>query len=258
MSRLARGTGVCLLVLLVLATPGPAVAAPDLPDAATLRQRASAWGAVEVALTARMVTHKEGREPFTADLRILRAGRTRTRIDFLAPPKDAGKVLLQLGDQAWLYLPKADRVVKVPPRRNLLADGLLFEDLFAEEPGAGVARVEEADGAYILVTTPAGTGSERTEKSTRIFFHRDTLLPFKREFYGSSGRLLRTITIEETRPWQDQTLPWKIRFEDNLRNGTETTLEVLAAEELPGNIDELLSRERLAQAPPAAGSTAHD
>ena len=95
-----------------------------VPTVDTLVERvANAWDSLHVKLTARMTIVRRDREDTEVGLLIRRAGRGRTRIDFLSPPKDEGKVMLQDGDETWLYLPRTRKFVEVPARRNPLAGG---------------------------------------------------------------------------------------------------------------------------------------
>ena len=229
---------------LVDARAEPTVAVPTVE---TLVERVStAWDSLNVKLTAGMTVVRPNRPDTEVELLIRRAGRGRTRIDFLSPPKDEGKVLLQIGDESWLYLPRADRFVEVLPRRNPLAGGVLFEDLFPGRPAVSGAVVEELDDGWVLVI---GAPEKKKKETSRIYFDRSTLLPFRRETYGSSGRLLKTVHIEETRKWHGVEIPWKVRFVDNLGSGIETRIEVLRADELEGDLEALFSRERLEPSP---------
>lgn len=228
---------------LLLLMSGGAVAAAAPPDAATLLAGvAGSWAPLEAVLIATMTTQREDREPSVAELRILRGGRGRTRIEFLSPERQRGKILLQVEDQTWMYLPRPQRVVKVPLRRNPLSGSLLFEDLRPEDFADSGAGVEETEDAYILVASSTKKGG-----TDRIYFQRDTLLPFRRELHGKSGRLLKTIHIEETRSWNQVELPWKVRFVDHLRGDMEATIEIHEAEMLGPDTGHLFTRDGLAE-----------
>ena len=227
---------------LVDAREEPTVAVPTVE---TLVERvAAAWDSLNVKLTAGMTVVRPDRPNTKVELLIRRAGRNRTRIDFLSPQKDEGKVLLRIGEQTWLYLPRAKKVVEIPARRNPLAGGVLFEDLFPGRPEVSGAVVEELDDGFVLVTS----APEKKKKTSRIYFDRSTLLPFRREIYGSSGRLLKIVHIDETRKWREVEIPWTVRFAD-LRSGIEMRIEVLRADELESDLEALFSRERLAPSP---------
>ena len=87
----------------------------------------------------------------------------------------------------------------------------------------------------------------------RSYIDRSTLLPFRREGLSRSGRLLKSVHIDEDRPWQGVTIPWRVRFVDHLRHGAEASIEVLAAEALEEDRDAFFSRERLGATAPDAG-----
>ena len=219
---------------------------PVLPTADTLIESVTAaWDPVHVRLIAKMTVRQPGRPESETRLLIRRAGSGRTRIDFLSPEKDRGKVLLQSGNESWLYIPRTGRVIEVPAKRSPLAGGVLFEDLF---PGQDTesARVEDGENAFILVTR---TSNRKNSGTSRIFFDRSTLLPFRREVYSSSGRLLKTVQIEEMRAWGQVRIPWKIRFEDHLRKGAEVRIEVVHATALTADEEQLIAREHLADPP---------
>ena len=239
-----------LLGMTLLAGSAPAAATSGVPSAEDLARRAAAaWDPVRVSLKAIMTVERRGRPASTAELLIRRAGSGRTRVEFLSPPRDRGKIILESGGETWLYLPRTGRVVEVPARRNPLAGGVLFEDLFPGGAGVAESVVEEQDDAFVLV---AGD-SDRRQARSRIYFDRATLLPFRRETYTSSGRLLKTLHVDATLAWQGTRIPSAVRLVDHLRHGAETRIEILEAEPLAGDLETLFSRDSLRPAA-AAGS----
>jgi len=199
-----------------------------------------------------MTLTQPGRPPSELDLVVRRAGRGRTRIDFLSPPKDRGNVLLQIGDETWFYLQKADRLMEVPWKRNPLAGGILLEDLAPGAPDVAGAVVEDHEDAFVLVTAAPGQGKKET---SRTWFDRSTLLPTRRDLFASSGRPLRSVRIEEMRAWRGVQIPWKVRYVDQLRHGVEASVEVQEVDALEDDVDLLFSKDRL-RAPAGDGDPA--
>ena len=103
------------------------------------------------------------------------------------------------------------------------------------------ANVEDHADGFVLKMTHAG----KKRGTSRIYFDRTTWLPFRREVYSSSGRLIKTIHIDETKSWQGAEIPWKLRFEDHLRKGVVITIVVIEATELIGDFDTLFSKQGL-------------
>ncbi len=232
-----------MLAACILAAVGTTLPAAQLPSVEALVDRvATDWEPLRLELTATMTVVRPRRPSTEIGLRIRRAGSGRTRVDFLSPPRNRGKVILQIDDRTLLYLPRPDRTLEVPARRNPLAGGVLFEDLFPDRPEVEGARVEESGDRLVLVTgATAGTG----RSTSRVYFDRETLLPVRREVYAASGRLVKTIHIDETRSWNGAEIPWDLRFVDHLKPGSEVRIVVRAAAELEGDPDELFSEERL-------------
>ena len=229
------------------AAQSPAVSeAPAAED--LMRRVAEAWDPVRVRLKATLTVERPHRPASTTELLIRRAGRGRTRIEFLSPPRDRGKILLEDGGESWLYIPRTGRVVEVPARRNPLAGGVLFEDLFPGGADVVAVAVEARDEGWVLVTTDASGGKGG---GSRITFDRATLLPVRREVYASSGRLLKTLHVDETVEWQGIRIPSKVRLVDHLRHDALARIEILEASELTGDLDQLFSRDGLR--PAAAG-----
>ncbi|GEM_PF-4932643 len=216
------------------------------PDAETLARKVeNTWGTLEISLTAVMKTARPGRDPVETDIRILRIGSAGTRIDFLAPEKDRGKIILQLGGETWLYLPRADRKVNVPAHRNPLAGGVLFEDLFPGRTELDEVSVTESEEAFVLTGTTTGGKRRKTRGTDRTYFHRTSLLPFRREYYSRSGKLLKTVHIDEYREWNGVPIPWKVRFVDHLKNGAEASITIRSATTLKEGDRRLFSKETL-------------
>ena len=239
---------VACVVALIAAVP--CLSQEELPTAETLVESvASTWDPVQVRLLARMTVLQPGRPEVETELLIRRAGSGRTRVDFLAPEKDKGKALLQVGSETWLFLPRTGRVIEVPAKRSPLAGGVLFEDLFpgGESETAG-ATVEATDEAFVLTTqTVRSGGRKRRSGTSKIYFDRSTLLPMRREVYASSGRLLKTVRIEKLGDWNGVKIPWAIHFEDHLRKGGQARIEVVEATALTPEEEQLVSHERLGE-----------
>ncbi len=247
--RAAARMGVLLGALLLAGAPLPSSAETPVPEASPAVEElvarvAAAWDPVRVDLSAIMTVERGERPPSVRELRIRRADGGRTRIELLSPARDRGKVILETGGETWLYLPRTDRVVEVPARRNPLAGGVLFEDLFPGGAGTGV-RVEAAGDAFVLVTA----GGEGKEAGGRIYFDRSTLLPVRREVFSASGRLLKTVHIDATREWQGVRIPSEVRVIDHLRHDAVARIEIVEATELTGDLEELFSKDHLRPAP---------
>src|SRR5664279_213578 len=116
----------------------------------------------EVVLSLRVTTTKPGAPPFTGMFAVEAKGRDRSRIRFLNP-SDAGKSVVQVGDEVWLLLPNTKNPIRVP-KSHRLDGGFSAADMsrtnFAEDYDAVVERSEVLSGrgcAVLRLTARAGT-----------------------------------------------------------------------------------------------------
>src|SRR5512140_2443770 len=72
----------------------------------------------EVVLSLRVTTTKPGAPPSTGMFAVESKGRDKSRIRFLSP-SDAGKSVVQSGDDVWLLLPGTKNPIRVPKSHRL-------------------------------------------------------------------------------------------------------------------------------------------
>src|SRR3990167_6083947 len=85
-------------------------------------------------------------------------GRKRVFIRILEPPKEAGTTFLRLGYNLWNYLPKVEKVMKIPPSLMLQPwmgsdftnDDLVKESSYIDDYDHKIVGREERDGLPVL------------------------------------------------------------------------------------------------------------
>jgi len=246
-----------LITALIMCQALPVICASEeaVPAPAELLQQIErSWNPLRIAMVAELTVEQRDRAPGTFRILLRRDGPERVRVDFLAPVKDEGKVMLLADGKTWLYLPRADRLVAVSPRQSPLA-GMMFSDLFPGELDRYDAVSRLTNGFWELQLTP-----KKSEKAApaRIFFDPETRLPLRREVLTPSGTPLKTIIIQEMMPWQNTVIPKQMKVIDRLRGGMETTVAIVSAEPLAPGAEVLFTKESLGQstdqADPAAAA----
>jgi hypothetical protein len=174
-----------------------------------------------------------------SEITIRRDGAARTRIDFRSPPRDAGKVLVRIGADTWVYLPRAGKRMKLPPRRDPVPGGEFLDSLLPGESGWSGAQRTETDHGIVL----EWAATRRTDEGGRIVFDRETLLPIRRDFVSSKGRTLRSLIVDDTREWSGSNIPWSIRFVDHTGSTRECAVEVTRAAPLVDDVDTLFAMD---------------
>ncbi|MDQ7008228.1 MAG: outer membrane lipoprotein-sorting protein [Acidobacteriota bacterium] len=210
-----------------------------------LESVAKQWGLVSARLLVEMETRRPDGKLSKNSILVRRDGSGKTRIDFLEPDRDAGKAMLLSGRKAWLYLPRAKRTVAVSGKRNPLSGGFLFDDILADGGAKFSVVLKDSGDVLILELRPR---DRRRGQWSRLYLAKDTKLPRKREIFAHSGKLLRTVNVEQTVVWEGRRLPSRLRLIENARasrGGDEVTLVLRKIEKLSERDRELISVEKL-------------
>ena len=110
------------LVLLLAAPP---------PDADDILRRAQAVVLGETAAyTLRMTVTRPGKSERVVEIKGFKKGDDLGLIRYTLPPKERGTAYLRKGDSTWLFLPSAEKVVRVGPKQNFGGGDFSNADIF--------------------------------------------------------------------------------------------------------------------------------
>jgi outer membrane lipoprotein-sorting protein len=128
------------------------------------------------------------------------SGQFRSLIRFVAPARDAGKLMLKNGNDLWFFDPSSKATIRISPQQRLLgqaANGDVVTVNLAKDYRAELSAEEEVqDGerqmrhAYKLALV--ATSPDVTYDHIEMWIDRDGKEPIKSKFYTQSGRLLKT------------------------------------------------------------------
>ena len=200
-------------------------------DPAALLRRADrvkeAWP--EVVLSLRVTTTKPGVLPVTGAFAVEAKGRDKSRIRFLSP-SDAGKSVVQVGDDVWLLLPNTKNPIRVP-KSHRLEGGFSAADMsrtrFAEDYDAVVERTDVWNGkSCVVLRLAAKAGKRPSYPVVRVWIDEKEGLYRRAVFLVASGKTARETTFEEYRPYHGVLSLAKMTIVDTLRPGV-TVVEYL-------------------------------
>ncbi len=200
-------------------------------DPAALLRRADrvkdAWP--EVVLSLRVTTTKPGAPPASGTFTVEAKGHDKSRIRFTTPG-DAGKSVVQVGDDVWLLLPNTRNPIRVP-KSHRLEGGFSAADMsrtrFAEDYDAVVERTDVLDGRKcVVLRLAAKAGKNPSYPVVRVWIDEKENLYRKAVFLVASGKTARDTTFDEYRPIHGVLSLSKMTIVDTLRTGT-TVVEYL-------------------------------
>lgn len=198
--------------VLVLLLPGVGRAAPDaqaiLAAADAIRNPGKPF-----ALTTVLVEYRDGKQTDSNTLTVYskadeRSGQFRSLIRFVAPARDANKLMLKSGNDLWFYDPASKASIRISPQQRLLgqaANGDVVTVNLAKDYRATLAAEEDTqDGerrtrrCYKLALY--ATASDVTYHHIEMWIDTGDNRPVKARFYSESGRHLKTAYYRAYKP----------------------------------------------------------
>lgn len=156
-------------------------------------------------LTTTLVEYRNGKQTSGSTLAIYskeqaNGGQFRSLIRFVAPARDANKLMLKSGNELWFYDPSSKASIRISPQQRLLgqaANGDIVTVNLAKDYQATLAAEEDIqDGdrqarrCYKLAL--AATTPDVTYHNIEMWIDASNNRPVKSRFYTESGRLLKT------------------------------------------------------------------
>ena len=230
MGRLA--SGIALILLGILA--GPLFGQPSTREAREIIDRVdrmlrgdSSVGRVEMTVATRQWKR-------TTELRIWSEGTEKVLVRIEAPKKDQGTATLRVGDNIWNYLPKIDRVIRIPTSMmmaswmgshftndDLVKDSRLIRDyditIEFEGPREGVPVYE-----FLLIPRP-----DAPVVWGKIVYQirKSDLQPIWARFYGEDGQLKRLATFSDWETMDGRLVPTRMRMSPSDKPGEYTEMK---------------------------------
>jgi len=159
-------------------------------------------------------------------------GQSKTLIRILEPKKEAGIGTLRLGNEMWNYLPKTDKVIKIPPSMMMSSwmgsdftnDDLVKEFTFVDDFTFRMVTPPEAEkGILYLECRPKPGVAVVWDKIVIAVAEADTL-PVWQKFYDEKGQVARIMSYSEVRTFGRRTVPAVMEMVPRTKTGCKTVL----------------------------------
>jgi len=158
--------------------------------------------------------------------------------EYLSPARDAGTKMLKLKDELWIYLPAADRVIKIAGhmlRRSMMGSDISYEDFMEDQKLSDIYDVkleagEKIDGRFCYVLKLTAKIKKVTYDSRKMWIDQERFLPLKEERFAKSGKLLKRLTTDEVFKTGKRWYSKKMTFKDVLQRGQGTVFIIESIE----------------------------
>lgn len=201
------------LVAMLFSTPVQAIEVGEL-----IRHIDSLWRG-ETSQTTMTMTVKTNRYERTMTMEGWSRGKDYSLVVIREPVKDRGIATLKVEDNIWNYLPKINRVTKVPSSMmsgswmgsHFTNDDLVKDSSFEDDYVSTITFEGTRDGRdiYELTSIPKPDAAVVWGKVVMLV-EQKTLAPFTNVYYDEEGTLIRTMTLDQFREVDGRVIPMRM------------------------------------------------
>jgi outer membrane lipoprotein-sorting protein len=165
------------------------------------------------------------------ETRVWSLGTERALILILKPTKEAGTSTLKAEDNIWNYLPKVERVIKVPTSMmmgswmgsHFTNDDLVKESRMIRDYDIFISHEGEREGVSVweFSLTPRPEAAVVWGKITLEVRQKD-LMPTWEKFYDEDGELVRVLTFSDYREMDGRLIPTTMEMRPTDKQGEFT------------------------------------
>ena len=165
-------------------------------------------------------------------------GRDHTFVRVLSPLKEKGVGSLRVDNEMWNYLPKTDKVIKIPPSMMMSSwmgsdftnDDLVKEFSLWEDYTYAVVEPEGAVDSLIYVDCIPRPDLPIIWGNIVIAARRSDHLPVWQKYYDEKGKLMRVMTYTDIKTFDGRTMPSVMEMVPQNKEGHKTLIRYAALE----------------------------
>lgn len=167
------------------------------------------------------------------------SGRKRTLVRILSPKKEEGIGSLKIDFQMWNYLPRVERVIKIPP--SMMMSSWMGSDFTNDDLVKESSIVEDYTHELTAIVDLAGAEAYRVEAMPKpdapvvwgklVFFVRvGDFVPLRQEYFSESGELVRRLAFSGIRKVGSRLLPTRWEMVPLNKEGKKTVVKLVDIE----------------------------
>lgn len=145
--------------------------------------------------------------------------RGRSAIKSLAPASERGKVMLMRGTDLWAYLPSVSKPLRLSLRERLIGEvsnADVARVSFESDYRAELFRQEVVEGREYRILRLTAVAPDVTYAKILLWSEGKTDRPFQAQYYGLSGKMLKTCTFTDYRKAGGAIRPMRLIMYDPL------------------------------------------
>ncbi len=230
-----RNVVIALTLILAAASTGGAAGTVDVDslvhEVDVLYRAKSAYATVEMEI----VTPHWQR---TLSMDTWSEGLKKTFIRITAPAREKDVATLRVDNEMWNYLPKANKVMKIPPSMmagswmgsDFTNDDLVKESSFFDDYSYGLFEPDSADPDLWYIKCIPHENVAVVWGSVVIAIRKQGHIPVWQKYYDEKGNLMRVMTYSDVRTVDGRTIPMTLEMVPQNKAGHKTIIRYLELE----------------------------
>lgn len=173
----------------------------------------------------------------TLKMKVWTQGMEKTFIRILEPKKERGVATLRIGDEMWNYLPKTNKVIKIPPSMMMSSwmgsdfnnDDLVSEFSLLEDYTYEIIHPSDARTGLIYVRCIPREDLPIVWGEIILSVREADYIPVKEEYYDEKGNLMRIMNYKSIQVFDNRRIPSVMELIPQNEEGNKTVLRYLTA-----------------------------
>jgi outer membrane lipoprotein-sorting protein len=165
-------------------------------------------------------------------------GLKKTLIRITAPDKDKGVGTLRIENEMWNYLPKTNKVIKVPPSMMMSSwmgsdftnDDLVKEFSLFEDYSYELIKVDEGRDDLLYINAIPREDLPVVWGNIVIAATKEGYIPVWQKYYDEEGKLMRILNYSDIRKFSGRTIPATMEMIPFSKEGHKTVIRYLKIE----------------------------
>lgn len=208
-----------------------------------------------ISYNGKMLIHRKGRT-IEKKFDIWSVGNRKAFIEFNYPPRDRGTKYLRLDDNLWMYIPNAEKTVKISGhmlKQSIMGSDFSYDDQtengkISENYSGFILSQDKLDSfECVIIDISANETSTPNYYRQKIWVDKYNFTIIKAELYGRSGKLLKIMSCRDFRKINGRHYSLYTKMEDAIKNDyyTEIIIEnIRLDEDISENIFTLRNLEK--------------
>ena len=171
----------------------------------------------------------------TLKMRAWTEGMEKTFIRILSPAKERGVATLRVGNEMWNYLPKANKVMKIPPSMMMSSwmgsdftnDDLVREFTFVDDYTYQLINPDDAQEGFLYIEFIPRKGLPIVWGKVIISVRDEDYIPVWERYYDERGNLMRVMSFKDIKEFDGRKIPSLLDLIPQTKEGHKTVIRYL-------------------------------